>query len=284
VRIIFKIIFLFLILQVSAQKIQVKTVAKLPKQLWESSGLVSGVNNSVWTHNDSGGQAVLYKLDSVGSIVRQVHISGVENADWEDLANDYNGFVYIADIGNNCNCRKNLKIYKIPHPDSLNVDSIAPTIISYSYEDQKEFPPKESQLNFDAESLIAYNDSIFIFTKNWTKPYSKYTYVYALPNVVGEHIATLKDSIYLKRTHRYKSWITSASRHPNKDLVVLLSHKKAWLISNFRLRNKFDVRRTKVTGIYSQKEAIAFDMNGNIWISNEKFKFLKSKLKKGSLK
>lgn len=268
----------------SAQKIKVKTQSLLPKQVYESSGIVAGAQNSIWTHNDSGGKPILYKINSQGEIVKHLYIKGVENIDWEDIANDYKGFVYIADIGNNLNQRQNLQILKIPHPDSLKTDTITPEIISFSYENQKSFPPLESELNFDAEALIAYDDSLFIFTKNRTNPYSKYTYIYAIANKEGSHIAILRDSIYLPRTHKLHSWITGATRHPNYDVVVLISHKKAWLIQNFRSEVNTKLVKTKVSGIYSQKEAIAFDLEGNIWLTNEKYRFLRAKLKKGYIK
>ena len=269
---------IFLLLTSSfAQKIKVKTLANLPPILWESSGLVAGTKHSVWTHNDSGGEAVLYKIDSTAHIIRTVKIIGLRNTDWEDLANDYLGYIYIADIGNNCNCRKNLKILKIPHPDSLTLDSVIPEVINFSYENQNSFPPNKANLNFDAEALIAYQDSLFIFTKNRTKPYSQKTYIYALVNKAGPQKAVLYDSLLLKHTHKYRSWLTSATRHPFQDKIILLSHKKAWFVEGFRSK-KINLTKTKISGIYSQKEAIAYDLEGDIWITNEKFKFLRAKI------
>ena len=264
-----------------AQKIKVRTVSLLPNIVWETSGLVAGTNNSVWTHNDSGGKPILYKLDDKGEIIRKLYIKGVKNIDWEDLANDYKGNVYIADIGNNLNKRKNLQILKIPHPDSLDTDSVRPKIIRFNYENQKQFPPNKTKLNFDAEALIAYEDSLYIFTKNRTKPYSKYTYIYAIPNKEGKYIAVLKDSLFLPKTKKLHSWVTSATRHPKQDIVILISHKKAWIINNFRNKKERKLIRAKISGIYSQKEAIAFDLDGRVWITNEKYKCLRSKLKRG---
>jgi len=91
-----------------AQKIKVKTMARLPKTIWETSGIVSGTNSTIWTHNDSGGKPILYKIDTNGVILRTLFIKDVKNRDWEDLANDYQGNIYIADIGNNRNQRKDL--------------------------------------------------------------------------------------------------------------------------------------------------------------------------------
>ncbi len=275
------IILLFGVSLVEAQKIKVKTQCLLPQSLIESSGMVSGKAHTVWTHNDSGGKACLYQLTEHGSIIRTLVLEGVVNTDWEDMANDYKGFVYIADMGNNLNDRKRLSILKIPHPDSLSADTVKPEIIEWVYPNQTAFPPQTSDLNFDAEALVAYEDSLFIFTKNRTRPYTKYTYVYAIKNEKGVQKAVLTDRIYLKRTHKYRSWVTGAARHPVSGDVVLISHKKAWIIKDFRQQRT--VIPSRISGIYSQKEAVAFDTDANIWISNEKFKFLRAKLKKGNI-
>lgn len=267
----------------SQKKIKVKSLALLPAELYESSGMVAGKDTTVWTHNDSGGEPILYQLNDKAEIIRTVRLLMVNNVDWEDMANDYAGYVYIADIGNNNNSRTDLSILKIPHPDSLRVDSVLPELIKFKYENQSHFPPSSDQLNFDAEALIAYEDSLFIFTKNRTKPYSKYTYVYGLANKAGHQVAVLRDSLYLGKTKKYLSWVTAATRHTQMDLVVLLSHKKAWCIKNFRASKAFQIIPTKIAGLYSQKEALAFDLNNNLWITNEKFKLLRAKLKKGRL-
>ena len=54
----------------------------------ELSGLaVSRLNPGVlWTHEDSGGAADLYALDADGVTVTTLHVEGVDNVDWEDLA------------------------------------------------------------------------------------------------------------------------------------------------------------------------------------------------------
>lgn len=267
----------------SQKKIKVKSLALLPPELFESSGMVAGKDTTVWMHNDSGGDPVLYQLSESAEITRTVRLLNVRNVDWEDMANDYAGHVYIADIGNNNNSRTNLSILKIPHPDSLLVDSVLPEIIYFRYENQTRFPPALDQMHFDAEALIAYEDSLFVFTKNRSKPYSKYTYVYGLANKAGQQIAVLRDSLYLDKTKKYFSWVTAGTRSPNQDFVVLLSHKKAWLIKNFRASKAIQIIPTKVSGLFSQKEALAFDLNENLWISNEKFKLLRAKLKKGRI-
>ncbi|MBN2668364.1 MAG: hypothetical protein JXR60_03960 [Bacteroidales bacterium] len=261
-----------------AQNIEPDFKTKLPIELFESSGLAVGLNNTVWTHNDSGGEAILYQLDSMARVIRKVKILNATNSDWEDLANDFEGHLYIADIGNNGNKKPNFIIYKIAHPDSIKEDSITAEIISFRYENQYSYPPTPDKMNFDAEAMIAYHDSLFIFTKNRTHPYSKKTYIYALANEAGEQTAILYDSLYLAHTHRYRSWVTGAARDPMNDRIVLLSHKKIWWLSDFRKSKSRIAEKGKIKGIYSQKEGIALTNDGDAWISNERFKFLKAKL------
>jgi len=54
----------------------------------ELSGLAVSRQNPgiLWTHEDSGGAAELYALDFTGATVATIHVDGVENHDWEDLA------------------------------------------------------------------------------------------------------------------------------------------------------------------------------------------------------
>ncbi|GDX80267.1 hypothetical protein LBMAG42_20780 [Deltaproteobacteria bacterium] len=54
----------------------------------ELSGLAVSRQNPgiLWTHEDSGGSPDLYALDSAGDTVATIHLEGVTNNDWEDLA------------------------------------------------------------------------------------------------------------------------------------------------------------------------------------------------------
>ena len=47
-------------------------------ELNENSGLVC-LNNALWTINDGGNSTVLYQLDTLGNIIRQVFVENVEN-------------------------------------------------------------------------------------------------------------------------------------------------------------------------------------------------------------
>ena len=119
-----------------------EVVINLPIDLNEISGLETDINNDLfWMVNDSGNKPILYGLNTVGNIVKSIKIKA-KNRDWEDLTIDPDGNIYIGNFGNNDNDSNNLSILKI-HADSLASDQnkIHPEVISFSYPEQKKFPP-----------------------------------------------------------------------------------------------------------------------------------------------
>ena len=168
-------------------------VAKLAERLEESSGLIF-LNGKLITHNDSGDEALLYVLDTVsGNVTRTVSLSNADNIDWEDICRD-SSYIYIADFGNNNGNRKDLRVYRLKISDYLTTanDSVMVDTILFSYSDQRNFSPGPYASNFDAEAIIAYRDSLFIFTKNWG---NFRTNIYALPKVPGNYQIGKVDSM-----------------------------------------------------------------------------------------
>jgi hypothetical protein len=86
---------------------------KLPSIIDESSGLAFYNDTLLITHNDSGDKPLLYFFTLRGKLVHTLFIENALNEDWEDITSDNQGNIYIGDIGNNNNKRKDLKIYKI---------------------------------------------------------------------------------------------------------------------------------------------------------------------------
>src|SRR5688500_12139861 len=71
------------------------------KSLDEASGLIvsSGHEGVYWTHND-GDDGYLYAIRSDGGIVGKIK-ARERFHDWEDIADDAKGNLFLADIGNN---------------------------------------------------------------------------------------------------------------------------------------------------------------------------------------
>lgn len=86
----------------------------------ESSGLAWGWRNHVlWTHNDSGGGAILWAFDTHGKRVARVQVTGASNRDWEDMASfqlDGKSYLLIAETGNNNKSRRAGVLYILEEP------------------------------------------------------------------------------------------------------------------------------------------------------------------------
>ncbi|MFO0950915.1 MAG: hypothetical protein U0835_07120 [Isosphaeraceae bacterium] len=53
-----------------------------------------------WVHNDSGNPPRLFAVRVDGSLIREYAVQA-PNVDWEDIAVDDEGHLYLGDIGNN---------------------------------------------------------------------------------------------------------------------------------------------------------------------------------------
>ena len=197
---------------VTAQQLPLETA--LANTIKESSGLLF-INNTLITHNDSGGSNVLYEVDIVdGSILRTVSITNATNVDWEDIAAD-DTYIYIGDIGNNFGSRIDLKVYRILITDFFNANSVTADIINYSYFDQVDFTPNPGPVfttDYDAEALISFNGKLYIFTKQWTSQRSS---VYELPITPGTYELNPIDTI------DSNGLVTGASRNTTNSAVLL---------------------------------------------------------------
>lgn len=178
-------LFIFVLLTelVSGQKI---TVYDLPESLNEISGLEVLNDTTLIAINDGGNSSSIYLLNMDGSIQKTVDVINAKNNDWEDLARD-DHFLYIADIGNNLNKRKDQQILKINLSDITSKAQVKAEKISLSYLEQKAFPPEKDSLFFDAESLAVEGDSLVIVTKNRVSPWNGKAIVYKLPKAPGEY-------------------------------------------------------------------------------------------------
>jgi len=191
-------------------------VTLLDELVDESSGLIF-LNNDLITFNDSGGNNSLYEIDTInGEVIRTVEITNTTNNDWEDITTD-SEYIYIGDFGNNYGNRQDLVIYKVSISDYLNTsdNTVVAEQINFSYSDQTTFQSNPYNSNFDAESIISFNDSLYIFTKNWVDNKSN---VYSLTKNVGTYIASKVDSLDVQ------GLITAAEYNHTSNTVTLLGY------------------------------------------------------------
>src|SRR4051794_20211960 len=84
----------------------------------EASGIVASRRHAgvFWVHNDSGNPAALFAVRRDGSLVREYAVRA-PNLDWEDIAADDKGHLYLADTGNNGGLLAVRTIYQLDEPD-----------------------------------------------------------------------------------------------------------------------------------------------------------------------
>lgn len=243
----------------------------LPNYAHEVSGIETSATSPIlWLINDSGNEpevmGYLYKENEIDKIIK---LTNVENDDWEDLTTDEEGNLYIGNFGNNNNKRKDLAIYTIAAVDTLTEYAEA-KITTFSLEDQKEFPPKNHNLNYDIEAFIFYQDHFYLFTRNRsTNQFDGTTNLYKLPAKEGDFVAK-KIGSYKICDDRQVCQVTSADIHPQSKQLVLLTSTAVYRFRNFTNDAFFKGKADSIAiGHYSQKEGIAFKNKDTLYITDE---------------
>lgn len=242
-------------------------VNHLPNIVRETSGLIYH-DGLIWTHNDSGGEPVLYGLDTAsGDIKRTVRIRNSQNIDWEDIAIDEQ-YLYIADIGNNNGNRKDLAIYQVAL-DDMKWDTVNASVRNISFPDQVDFSTQANKTNYDAESLVSIGEQLYIFSKNWV---DQRTRIYSLNK------KDTSEPVRLLHEWNSNGMITGADFNTEDSVLALCGYTLTlqpfvWFIWDFSGKNIWEgnKRRINLSLPFHQIEGIASSKKGEYWLSNEEF-------------
>ncbi len=262
------IVFLFFTQIISAQ--QLNLVSDLDASINETSGLIL-MNGRMITHNDSGTEARLYEIDTTnGDVLRSVFVANAQNIDWEDITQD-DSFIYLGDFGNNNGTRTDLKIYKIAKNDYLTAanDTVYADSIQFSYAEQTDFTAAPFATNYDVEAMISFQDSLYIFTKNWGNHRS---YVYALSKIPGTYYLPMVDSL------ETQGLVTGADYDSLSNTISLVGYTftSSFLFqingfsgANFSSTNMDRYNLTLPNGYSYQTEGIVHASSDYLYISSE---------------
>src|SRR5438874_8851455 len=131
----------------------------------ESSGVVASrrYTDVFWTHNDGGGpkKQVLYAIDREGDTRTAFPLIALTLHDWEDIAIDDAGPLYIGDIGNNDSKRDTLAVYEIDEPNP----QAGAGVVSPKGAWKLKFP----EAPFDCERLFVWKDQGYVISKVFDK-------------------------------------------------------------------------------------------------------------------
>ena len=145
--------------------------------LGEISGIVkSSRGDFYWVHNDSGDEARLFAIDDAGVPLKPTYmpvpvadwpghaVDASWHFDWEDIALA-DGVLYIADVGNNGNARRDLGVYVVNEPDPRAIPRMrALKHLPVRYPDQRGHPGEA--WHFDCEAVFASGGKLYFITKH----------------------------------------------------------------------------------------------------------------------
>tara|TARA_B100000378_G_scaffold212214_1_gene175254 strand:+ start:871 stop:1734 length:864 start_codon:yes stop_codon:yes gene_type:complete len=265
------ILLFFLSTLTYAQENTLKTLAHLPEHLQEISGIeILEGSPLIWAIIDSGNSSVVYGFNTDGEIVKEVEIEDVHNIDWEDLAIDKKGTLYVGDFGNNESDREDLAIYIVK--DFLDQEEKAQAEkIEFSFEDQENFPAKKDNRNFGSEAFIYKDGNLYLFTKNRSKNPDGTVNLYQIPAKAGKYKAKKISSFQTCDSGSHECWITAASISEDEKSIVLLSEKYVWKLTDFTANNFFNgkILQYELPGKSTQKESICFKDKNTVYIADE---------------
>lgn len=134
----------------------------------EASGLVASINNPgmLWTHNDSGNDPDIFLLDEKGEIKCTVHLAGIKNRDWEDIAvgsgpEANKNYIYIGEIGDNDAVYPEKILYRLEEPRIA--DGVTDTTLTKT--DKIEFKLSDGQRDSEALIMDPVSKNFYIFSK-----------------------------------------------------------------------------------------------------------------------
>ena len=145
--------------------------------LAEVSGIVKSARGDFyWVHNDSGDSPRLFAIDGEGTPLKPPWMPidladwpghAIDNAthfDWEDIALA-DGVLYVADVGNNGNARRDLGVYVVNEPDPLAIPRMrALSYLPVRYPDQEDHPG--DVWHFDCEAVFVADGVLHFLTKH----------------------------------------------------------------------------------------------------------------------
>ncbi|MGB3776438.1 MAG: hypothetical protein WA951_14360 [Leeuwenhoekiella sp.] len=249
--------------------------SSLSRDLAEISGIaVFRGNPTIYAIADHSNPNKVYALNYNGEILQEILIANAKNEDWEDLTTDGEKRLFIGDFGNNDNIRTDQTIYTINDIQSVSqpVDTaMAVMKTTFTLDDQKNFPAKLDNRNFDIEAFIYKDDFFYFFTHNRNrKDFDGLTKVYRVPAKDGNYKATPLAQ-YKLCDDSINCAITSAVLSQDGKTLLLLTYDAIYKVTDFENNDFFSGKIDKVPfDDESKKEALTFKDSITLFIADER--------------
>jgi hypothetical protein len=252
--------------EAAAEIVGLSKVGSLKGVVPESSGLSPAPESgNYFSFGDDGNSPTLYEINGVGKLVRTIEVPAT-NTDWESLSRDGSGNYYIGDCGNNDSQRRDLKIYKFRPDSPKSVGTIA-----FSYPDQRDFPPKKKQRNFDCEASLWHDGQVWLFTKD--RGQDRTSNVYTVPDQPGTYTAKKITALAIP------GQVTDAALRADGHRLVLLGRGELFILDGNTWADilKATPRQVSLAGA-GQTEGVAFKNDNTLLISTEQGSLYEYKL------
>ena len=287
----------------SADMSMVKLVGKTAhKPINEMSGLVKSRTcpDVYWVNNDSGDMPRIFAINKNGSVIiteymksefheeikeegkkpfRGIEILLAANQDWEDIAID-DDRIYIADLGNNANTRRDMGVYMLYEPNPRTVhESRVLQYLPVRYPEQTKFPAR--QWHFDSESMFVADGNLYFLSKH-RQPgeHTKWEAGVNLYRLDTHH--TSKANVLTKvDSYADLSVATGADVSPDGKHLAVATYTALW-VSEKAGADQWLSGKARVlpldSSVTKQMEAVCWDDDETILVSNEQREIYEIKL------
>jgi len=219
----------------------------------------------LWVHGDSGTKNKVYPINFEGEMLPSkessgLELSGIENRDWEDISIDDNGNLIIADVGNNCSCRKDQSIIVLNNPLSINQYSDDFTVYKISYEKPDGFLYRFLNYSMDVEAIFYKKGTLFLLTKRFNGNSTKLFKLDSFKKGV-------QNEFKLVRSIDFDDEVTGADYAFGK--LAVLTYKSLWIFKDDETEDMFDGDITRYTFNADQVESVTFLDSNTVLIIEE---------------
>lgn len=244
----------------------VQRTLPLPEEVKESSGAAWSrkAEGVFWTHNDSGGEPVLYAVGPDGQLKGVVPLEGAKMQDWEDMAIgpcEGGSCVYVADIGDNGRKKRDpVRMWVAPEPAPDGSGAAPPRRYEAVWPDGGR----------DAEAFFILPDGrMYLISKGNRETVDLYQW--PTPLVEGAPVQLVRVRNLEPKPEQPGDRVTGAGASPNGSWVavrtysLLAIYRTADLLGNGRPAVRMDLTPLSE----AQGEAVALADDGTVILTTE---------------
>jgi hypothetical protein len=231
-----------------------------PGQIDEASGMVDSRSQpgNIWIEQDSGSPAELALLGYDGKVKGKITVPTLANRDWEELSIGPGpqagvNYIYIGDIGDNNAQHPTVQIYRLPEPASLQAPITQIDRINYRY-------PQGPR---DAEAMFVdpKTRDIYVISKREDKVR---LYGLTYPQNTSDLITATDFGELSSFGGGLANYVTGAAISPDGNEIMVRTYTAVYYWRREAGQSipdalQFGTRRTLVTRLEPQGEAICFD-------------------------